>query len=101
MTSSSHQWYQETVDWETAAACLLSLGDCRESEEAGASQAPGMAQVCRQGVAQLASGGADILSSPRSLPECSLQLLQVIQTQLDRVTVSPRSPSRLWGSCLD
>lgn len=101
MTSSGHQWYQETVDRETAVACLLGLGDCRESEEAGASQATGMAQVCRQGVAQLAGGGADVLSSPCSLPEGSLQILQVIQTQLDRVPGSPRSLSRLWGSCVD
>lgn len=95
MTSSRHQWYQETADRETAAVCLLGLRDCRESEEAGASQATGMAQVCRQG------GGADVLSSPCSFPEGSLQILQVIQTQLDRVPGSPRSLSRLWGSCVD
>lgn len=84
VTSSSHQWHQETVDWETTeAACLLSLRVSRESEKAGASQATGMAQVCRQGVAQLAGGGANVLSGLCSFSECSLQLLQVIQTQLD------------------
>lgn len=84
MTSSSHQWYQETVDWETTvAACLLSLRVSRESEKAGASQATGMAQVRRQGAAQLAGGGANVLGGLCSLSECGLQLLQVIQTQLD------------------
>lgn len=84
MTSFSHQWYQETVDWETTvAACLLSLRVSRESEKARASQATGMAQVCRQGAAQLAGGGANVLSSLCSFSECSLQVLQVIQTQVD------------------
>lgn len=59
-----------------------------------------MAQVGRQGAAQLAGGGANVLSGLCGLSECSLQLLQVIQTQLDRVPGSPRSLSRLWGSCL-
>lgn len=59
-----------------------------------------MAQVRRQGAAQLAGGEADVLSGLGSLSECGLQLLQVIQTQMDRVPGSPRSPSSLWGSCL-
>lgn len=75
MTSSSHQWLQETVAWGTTeAACLLSLRASRESEETGASQATGVAQVRRQGPAQLAGGEAHIFSGLCSLAECGLQL---------------------------
>lgn len=59
-----------------------------------------MTQIRRQRAAQLTGGGANVLGGQRSLSECGLQFLQVIQTQLDRVSGSPRSPSRLWGSCL-
>lgn len=81
VTSPSHQCYQETVDRETTgAACLFSLRVSRESEKAGAT---GLAQVCRQGAAQLAGGGANVLGGLCGLSECGLQLLQVTQTQLD------------------
>ena len=84
MTSSSHQWYQETVDWETTAAACLGILICvRESEKAGYAQPTVRAQVRRQGAAQLAGGGANVLGGLCSLSECGLQLLQVIQTQLD------------------
>lgn len=80
--------------------CLpQSLRVSRESEEARASQATGVTQVCRQGTAQLAGGGAHILSGPGSLAECGLQLFQVTQTQMDRVPGSPRPLGRLWGGC--
>lgn len=71
-----------------------SFGVSRESEEARASQATGVAQVRRQGPAQLAGGGAHILSSLCGLVEGSLKLFQVIQTQVDRVPGSPTSLGR-------
>lgn len=56
-----------------------------------------MAQVGRQGVAQLLGSEVHVLSGPCCLTDCGLQLLLIIQAQMGRVLGSPRSPGRLPG----
>lgn len=66
-----------------------SSGSPGKSEEAGAPQASGLAQVGRQGVAHVLGGGADALGGLHGFCECRAELLQVLQVQLDGASLPP------------
>lgn len=68
----------------------------RASEEAGAPQAAGLAQLGRQRAAHVLGGGADALGSLDRPAQGLVELLQVLQVQLDGV---PGSPGRLGAGC--
>lgn len=72
------------------------LGAPVTSEEAGAAQASGLAQVGRQGAAHVLGGGADALGGLDGSGQGLVELLQVLQVQLDG---RPGHPGRSRGCC--
>lgn len=66
------------------------------SEEAGAPQAMGLAQVGRQRAAHVLGGGADALGCLDGPAQSLVELLQVLRVQLDGVPVSSGRPG---GGC--
>lgn len=71
-----------------------------QSEEAGAPQAAGLAQLGRQRAAHVLGGGADALGSFDRPTQGLVELLQVLQVQLDGVPGPPGRPGAGSGGPL-
>lgn len=90
---------------ETASGCLPTCPPPASeppapSEEAGAPQAVGLAQVSRQGAAHVLGGGADALGRLDGSAQGLVELFQVLQVQLDGVPVSSSWPRGAFGGPL-